>query len=97
VRCDPGCRSTAEQRPQAIGSGATCSNNVWNICRPANIDQAFVDFDGVRYHLHTPERKTNIVLSAYFPCWDELVGGPLTSVYCLGSVSLMHSGREHPR
>jgi len=32
-----------------------------------------VDFDGVRFHLHTPERKTALVLSMNVRCWDELV------------------------
>ena len=33
----------------------------------------FVDFDGVRFHLSTPERKTVLLLSMQIRCWDELV------------------------
>jgi len=41
--------------------------------KPSSLDQQFVDFDGVRYHLHTPSKKTNVVLSMDIPCWSELV------------------------
>ena len=41
--------------------------------RPTSIDHAFVDFDGVRYHLHTPEKKTDIMLSMDWRCWPDLV------------------------
>lgn len=27
----------------------------------------------MRYHLSTPNRKTEVVLSMYLMCWDELV------------------------
>ena len=37
------------------------------------MDQAFVDFDGVRYHLSTPNKKTVLLLSMAWACWDELV------------------------
>lgn len=33
----------------------------------------FVDFDGVRFHLTTPDRKTALLLSMHIRCWDELV------------------------
>ena len=33
----------------------------------------FVDFDDVRFHLSTPERKTQLLLSMSIRCWDELV------------------------
>lgn len=33
----------------------------------------FVDFDGVRFHLSTPEKKTVILLSMNIRCWPELV------------------------
>lgn len=33
----------------------------------------FVDFDGVRFHLSTPERKTGLLLSMNIRCWEELV------------------------
>jgi len=41
--------------------------------RPSSLDVQFVDFDGVRFHLSTPERKTQLVLSMSIRCWDELV------------------------
>lgn len=37
------------------------------------MDQAFVDFDSVRFHLSTPERKTLLLLSMEVRCWSELV------------------------
>jgi len=40
---------------------------------PGAIDVQFVDYDGVRYHLHTPERKTCILLSMSTRCWGELI------------------------
>lgn len=33
----------------------------------------FVDYDGVRFHLSTPERKTALLLSMNIRCWPELV------------------------
>ncbi|KNZ57072.1 hypothetical protein VP01_2250g4 [Puccinia sorghi] len=41
--------------------------------KPGSLDQAFVDFDGVRYHLSTPTKKTTIMLSMGVRCWHELV------------------------
>ncbi|GBE88455.1 Actin-related protein 2/3 complex subunit 2 [Sparassis crispa] len=41
--------------------------------KPSSLDVQFVDFDGVRFHLSTPERKTGLVLSMNIRCWDELV------------------------
>jgi len=41
--------------------------------KPASVDQTFVDFDGARYHLSTPERKTQLVLSMEIRYWPELV------------------------
>lgn len=40
--------------------------------RPSSLDVQFVDFDDVRFHLSTPERKTQLVLSMSIRCWDEL-------------------------
>ncbi|TNY19684.1 actin-related protein 2/3 complex subunit 2 [Rhodotorula diobovata] len=40
--------------------------------RPTSLDQSFVDFDSVRYHLSTPSRKSLLVLSMDVPCWAEL-------------------------
>ncbi|KAH0582884.1 hypothetical protein H2248_010787 [Termitomyces sp. 'cryptogamus'] len=43
------------------------------IAKPSSLDVQFVDFDGVRFHLSTPERKTSLLLSMHIRCWDELV------------------------
>lgn len=32
-----------------------------------------MDYDGVRFHLSTPERKTTLLLSMNIRCWAELV------------------------
>ncbi|CAH7677033.1 Arp2/3 complex, 34 kd subunit p34-Arc-domain-containing protein [Phakopsora pachyrhizi] len=40
--------------------------------KPGSLDQAFVDFDGVRYHLSTPEKKSIILLSMAVRCWPQL-------------------------
>ncbi|KAI0259874.1 Arp2/3 complex, 34 kd subunit p34-Arc-domain-containing protein [Gloeopeniophorella convolvens] len=41
--------------------------------KPSSLDVQFVDFDGVRFHLSTPDRKTALLLSMHIRCWDELV------------------------
>jgi len=41
--------------------------------KPGSIDVAFVDFDGVRFHLSTPTSKETLLLSMSIRCWDELV------------------------
>lgn len=41
--------------------------------KPSSLDQAFVDFDSVRFHLSTPNKKTQLLLSMEIPCWSELV------------------------
>ncbi|KAI0926396.1 hypothetical protein AcV5_008872 [Taiwanofungus camphoratus] len=41
--------------------------------KPSSLDVQFVDFDGVRFHLSTPDRKTALLLSMNIRCWDELV------------------------
>lgn len=43
------------------------------VSRPGSLDVVFVDFDNVRFHLSTPEKKTVLVLSMNIRCWDELV------------------------
>ncbi|KAJ7224423.1 arp2/3 complex 34 kDa subunit [Mycena pura] len=43
------------------------------IIKPSSVDVQFVDYDGVRFHLSTPERKTVLLLSMHIRCWDELV------------------------
>jgi len=41
--------------------------------RPSSLDVQFVDYDGVRFRLSTPERKTLLLLSMNIRCWEELV------------------------
>ncbi|KAJ7504561.1 arp2/3 complex 34 kDa subunit [Mycena galericulata] len=43
------------------------------IIKPSSVDVQFVDYDGVRFHLSAPERKTVLFLSMHIRCWDELV------------------------
>ncbi|KDQ59216.1 hypothetical protein JAAARDRAFT_33952 [Jaapia argillacea MUCL 33604] len=40
--------------------------------KPSSLDVQFVDYDGVRFHLSTPDRKTVLLLSMSIRCWDEL-------------------------
>ncbi|CRK17502.1 hypothetical protein BN1708_017582, partial [Verticillium longisporum] len=40
---------------------------------PAHIDQTVSDFDGVIYHISTPETKTQILLSVHIRCFKDLV------------------------
>lgn len=44
-------------------------------CRPspANIDQVASDFDGVTFHISTPESKTKIRISVALKCFGDLV------------------------
>ncbi|EIN04912.1 arp2/3 complex [Punctularia strigosozonata HHB-11173 SS5] len=41
--------------------------------KPSSLDVQFVDFDGVRFRLSTPDKKSIILLSMNIRCWDELV------------------------
>ncbi|KAG8930979.1 hypothetical protein FRC03_005846 [Tulasnella sp. 419] len=41
--------------------------------KPSSLDVQFVDFDGVRFHMSTGERKTLLTLSMNIRCWEELV------------------------
>ncbi|KDQ13452.1 hypothetical protein BOTBODRAFT_33473 [Botryobasidium botryosum FD-172 SS1] len=41
--------------------------------KAGSIDVQFVDYDGVRFHLSTPQRKTLLLLSMSIRCWEELV------------------------
>ncbi|TFK47762.1 arp2/3 complex [Heliocybe sulcata] len=43
------------------------------IARPSSLDVQFVDYDNVRFHLSTPERKTAVLLSMSIRCWGDLV------------------------
>ncbi|KAF8339654.1 putative ARC35-subunit of the Arp2/3 complex [Cantharellus anzutake] len=40
---------------------------------PSVLDIQFVDYDSIRFHLVTPEKKTKIHLSMSIRCWHELV------------------------
>lgn len=40
---------------------------------PVNIDQTVSDFDGVIFHISTPEAKTKIQVSIQIKCWRDLV------------------------
>ncbi|KAI8630576.1 Arp2/3 complex [Xylariaceae sp. FL1651] len=40
---------------------------------PASIDQTVSDFDGVTFHISTPETKTQILVSIQIRCFKELV------------------------
>lgn len=40
---------------------------------PVNIDQVVGDFDGVTFHVSTPESKTKILVSIQIRCFNELV------------------------
>ncbi|KNG46549.1 P34-Arc-domain-containing protein [Stemphylium lycopersici] len=40
---------------------------------PANIDQVVSDFDGVTFHISTPESKSKILVSLHIKCFKELV------------------------
>ncbi|KAK7744897.1 Arp complex subunit [Cytospora paraplurivora] len=39
---------------------------------PVNIDQTVSDFDGVIFHISTPEAKTKIQVSIQIKCWKDL-------------------------
>ena len=40
---------------------------------PVSIDQVVSDFDGVTFHISTPEAKTKILISINVRCFKELV------------------------
>lgn len=47
---------------------------IWfSFIRPSFVDVQFVDFDGVRFHISSVEKKTALSLSMSIRCWDELV------------------------
>lgn len=41
--------------------------------RPSKIDVSFVDYDSVRFHVSTPQSKTEIWLSMGVKCWADVV------------------------
>ncbi|KFY28897.1 hypothetical protein V493_02694 [Pseudogymnoascus sp. VKM F-4281 (FW-2241)] len=47
---------------------------------PASIDQTVSDFDGVTFHVSTPESKSKILISLQIKCYDELVKHGATQV-----------------
>jgi actin related protein 2/3 complex, subunit 2 len=44
-----------------------------NRAPPSAIDQVVSDFDGVTFHISTPESKTKILISISLRCFNELV------------------------
>ena len=44
-----------------------------NRAAPASIDQTVSDFDGVTFHISTPETKTQILVSINIRCYNDLV------------------------
>jgi actin related protein 2/3 complex subunit 2 len=40
---------------------------------PVNIDQTVSDFDGVTFHISTPETKSKILVSIQVKCFNELL------------------------
>ncbi|KAK4888659.1 hypothetical protein LTR28_002891, partial [Elasticomyces elasticus] len=40
---------------------------------PTNIDQVVSDFDGVTFHISTPQAKTQILISLSIKCFPELL------------------------
>lgn len=62
--------------------------------RPSSLDVQFVDYDGVRFHLSTPERKTLLLLSMHIRCWDELVQYGATDVLAREYGSLVKAQAE---
>ncbi len=47
--------------------------NTTNSAAPASVDQVVSDFDGVTFHISTPESKTRIQISLAIKCFAELV------------------------
>lgn len=47
--------------------------NEFDRAPPVSVDQVVSDFDGVTFHLSTPEAKTRILISISVKCYDELL------------------------
>ena len=60
-------------RLHCIHPGQAPANPVARSAPPASIDQVASDFDGVTFHVSTPESKTKILLSINVKCFKELV------------------------
>lgn len=65
---DPESLASLERSPSLTCSSSTLGRS------PTSLDQSFVDFDSVRYHLSTPNTKAKhqLLLSMDVPCWSEL-------------------------
>ncbi|CAI6331615.1 unnamed protein product [Periconia digitata] len=55
---------------QSVGQS---SANTRTRASPVSIDQVVSDFDGVTFHISTPESKSKIVVSIHVKCYSELV------------------------
>ncbi|CED83441.1 Actin-related protein Arp2/3 complex, subunit ARPC2 [Phaffia rhodozyma] len=42
------------------------------LIKPTSLDISFVDYDSVRFHLSTPQKKTEIWLSMAIKCWADI-------------------------
>ncbi|VDC04925.1 unnamed protein product [Peniophora sp. CBMAI 1063] len=62
--------------------------------KPTALDVSFVDFDGVRFRLTTPERKTQLTLSMSIRCWSELVSYGALELLSREYGSLLRSAPE---
>jgi actin related protein 2/3 complex subunit 2 len=51
----------------------TRANRSYVRAPPASIDQTVSDFDGVTFHISTPETKTQVLLSIQIRCFPDLV------------------------
>ena len=60
-------RTSYSHRTQHLAHDTACS------AVPVSIDQLVSDFDGVVFHISTPEAKTRIVVSIAVKCFRELV------------------------
>ncbi|CAI4216666.1 unnamed protein product [Parascedosporium putredinis] len=59
--------------PPLLGHIITKLTSQPDVGPPATIDQTVSDFDGVLFHISTPETKTKIVLSIQIRCFKDLV------------------------
>lgn len=66
----PRASCAAPERAMSVCAAARLTHGLAH--RPSTLDQSFVDFDSVRYHLSTPVRKSLLLLSMDVPCWAEL-------------------------
>ena len=60
-------------RAPPSSSRADITNILSRSAAPASIDQTVSDFDGVIFHISTPESKTKILLSIQIRCYKDLV------------------------